>query len=87
MGDRVRGRSDVETVVSGRMYEFVSLCTTLYVPDWRGCGRESTTNAYPPADPSCPMGDPVCYLAFCPACDAQVTNVDDECPDCGARLD
>lgn len=33
------------------------------------------------------MGDPACYLDFCPECDAQVTRVDDECPDCGAALD
>ncbi|WP_438267066.1 zinc-ribbon domain-containing protein [Haladaptatus salinisoli] len=33
------------------------------------------------------MGDPACYLDFCPECDAQVTTVDDECPDCGAALD
>ncbi|WP_438267344.1 zinc-ribbon domain-containing protein [Haladaptatus halobius] len=33
------------------------------------------------------MGDPACYLEFCPECDAQVTTVDDECPDCGAILD
>ncbi len=32
------------------------------------------------------MGDPACYLEFCPVCDAQVTMVDDECPDCGASL-
>jgi len=33
------------------------------------------------------MGDPACYRDFCPACDAQVTIVDGECPDCGASLD
>lgn len=29
------------------------------------------------------MGDRVCYRDYCPECDAQVTVVDDECPDCG----
>ncbi len=33
------------------------------------------------------MGDPACYLEFCPECDAQVTIADDECPDCGGELD
>ncbi len=33
------------------------------------------------------MGDPACYLEFCPECDAQVTIVDDECPDCGADIE
>lgn len=32
------------------------------------------------------MGDRVCYLEFCPECDAQVTHLDDVCPDCGAPL-
>jgi hypothetical protein len=32
------------------------------------------------------MGDPACYRDFCPTCEAQVTIVDDECPDCGADL-
>ncbi|SIQ74220.1 hypothetical protein SAMN05421858_0256 [Haladaptatus litoreus] len=32
------------------------------------------------------MGERACYLEFCPACDAQVTMVDEECPDCGASL-
>jgi hypothetical protein len=34
-----------------------------------------------------PMGDRACWLEFCPHCDAQVTVVDEECPDCGAVLD
>ncbi|WP_303657514.1 zinc ribbon domain-containing protein [Halorussus limi] len=33
------------------------------------------------------MGDPACYLDFCPECDAQVTIADDECPDCGTALE
>jgi len=33
------------------------------------------------------MGDPACYLDFCPACDCRVTKMDEECPDCGALLD
>jgi len=33
------------------------------------------------------MGDRTCYRDFCPECDAQVTVVDDECPDCGRELD
>ncbi len=33
------------------------------------------------------MGDRACWLAFCPDCDAQVTVVDEECPDCGAPLE
>ena len=33
------------------------------------------------------MGDPACYLEFCPDCDAQVTSADDECPDCGTALE
>jgi len=32
------------------------------------------------------MGDRACYLEFCPDCDAQVTVVDEECPDCGTDL-
>ncbi|WP_266075011.1 zinc ribbon domain-containing protein [Haladaptatus caseinilyticus] len=32
------------------------------------------------------MGDRACYLEFCPACDAQVTMVDETCPDCGMVL-
>ncbi|GAA5057910.1 hypothetical protein GCM10025751_40330 [Haladaptatus pallidirubidus] len=36
--------------------------------------------------PITPMGERACYLEFCPACDAQVTTVDEECPDCGASL-
>jgi len=32
------------------------------------------------------MGDRACYLKFCPDCDAQVTVVDEECPDCGTDL-
>jgi len=33
------------------------------------------------------MGERACYRDFCPTCDAPITVVDDECPDCGARLD
>ncbi|WP_438267206.1 zinc ribbon domain-containing protein [Halorussus gelatinilyticus] len=33
------------------------------------------------------MGDPACYLDFCPECDAQVTIADEECPDCGSELE
>ncbi|WP_232820573.1 DUF2089 domain-containing protein [Halorussus litoreus] len=33
------------------------------------------------------MGDRACYLDFCPVCDAQVTVVDEECPDCGTSLE
>jgi len=32
------------------------------------------------------MGDPVCYRDYCPNCDAEVTIVDGDCPDCGADL-
>ena len=32
------------------------------------------------------MGERACYLDFCPECDAQVTIVDESCPDCGAVL-
>lgn len=32
------------------------------------------------------MGDPACYRDYCPECDRQVTIVDEECPECGARL-
>lgn len=32
------------------------------------------------------MGDPACYRDFCPECDAQVSIVDGECPDCGTPL-
>ncbi|MFB6080305.1 MAG: hypothetical protein ABEJ81_04840 [Haloferacaceae archaeon] len=33
------------------------------------------------------MGERACYRAYCPACDAPVTIVDDRCPDCGESLD
>ena len=33
------------------------------------------------------MGERACWLEFCPDCDAQVTVVDEECPDCGAALE
>ena len=33
------------------------------------------------------MCERACYLEFCPACDAQVTIADEECPDCGTDLD
>jgi RNA polymerase subunit RPABC4/transcription elongation factor Spt4 len=29
------------------------------------------------------MGDRACYRDYCLECDAQVTIVDGECPDCG----
>lgn len=32
------------------------------------------------------MGDPVCYLRFCPVCDATCDVTDDVCPDCGEPL-
>jgi predicted amidophosphoribosyltransferase len=32
------------------------------------------------------MGDRACYREFCPECDAQVTIVDEACPDCGRPL-
>jgi len=33
------------------------------------------------------MGDPACYLDYCPDCAAPVPVVEGECPDCGADLD
>lgn len=33
------------------------------------------------------MGDPACYLRFCPACDARCSIADERCPDCGLSLD
>jgi predicted amidophosphoribosyltransferase len=33
------------------------------------------------------MGDRACHRAFCPACDLQVTVVDEACPECGRSLD
>lgn len=32
------------------------------------------------------MGERVCYLRYCPACDAALTVVDETCPRCGAAL-
>lgn len=32
------------------------------------------------------MGDPACYRRLCPACDAQLTVVEAECPECGHPL-
>ncbi len=32
------------------------------------------------------MGDSACYREVCPRCDASVTIVDDECPECGRPL-
>ena len=32
------------------------------------------------------MGDRACWLEFCPECDATLSVVDDECPNCGADL-
>jgi predicted amidophosphoribosyltransferase len=32
------------------------------------------------------MGDPACYRELCPECDAQVTIVDEACPECGHPL-
>jgi len=33
------------------------------------------------------MGDPACYLEFCPECSTPVPVVDGECPDCGTAID
>jgi predicted amidophosphoribosyltransferase len=33
------------------------------------------------------MGDPACYLDYCPDCDAPVPVVEGTCPDCGADID
>lgn len=35
----------------------------------------------------CGMGERTCYREYCPECDAQVTIVDDECPDCDRPLE
>lgn len=32
------------------------------------------------------MGERVCYLEFCPDCDAEVAPDAVRCPDCGTRL-
>jgi hypothetical protein len=32
------------------------------------------------------MGERTCYRDYCPECDAPVTIVDEDCPDCGAVL-
>lgn len=32
------------------------------------------------------MGDPACYRDYCPSCDMEVAIVDEECPECGAKL-
>ena len=33
------------------------------------------------------MGDPACYLEYCPECETPVPAVEGECPDCGAATD
>jgi hypothetical protein len=33
-----------------------------------------------------PMGDRTCYREYCPDCDAEVTIVTEECPECGRAL-
>jgi len=33
------------------------------------------------------MGDPACYLDYCPECTTPVPVVDGACPDCGTDLD
>ena len=33
------------------------------------------------------MGDPACYLRYCPSCETPVPVVEDDCPDCGATVD
>lgn len=33
------------------------------------------------------MGDRACYREYCPDCDAQVTVVDETCPDCERTLE
>ena len=33
------------------------------------------------------MGDPACYLTFCPGCSAPVPAVEGACPDCGTDPD
>jgi predicted amidophosphoribosyltransferase len=32
------------------------------------------------------MGDPACYRRYCPDCDAQMTLLADECPECGTPV-
>ena len=32
------------------------------------------------------MGDPACYLRYCPSCEAPVPVVEAECPDCGTAI-
>lgn len=36
--------------------------------------------------PKADMGDPACYLHFCPECHLPLSTVDETCPDCGAQL-
>lgn len=33
------------------------------------------------------MGERTCYREYCPECDAQVTVVDEDCPDCGVSIE
>lgn len=32
------------------------------------------------------MGERACYRKYCPNCDAQVTVLTEQCPDCGTDL-
>lgn len=32
------------------------------------------------------MGDSACYREYCPACDLQITTVEETCPECGTVL-
>ena len=50
-------------------------------------GEHNRGNALTPPEYICNMGDPACYRDYCPACDAQLTITDGECPDCGTRLE
>lgn len=49
--------------------------------------RRPGTNVLPDGHAGHDMGERVCYLDFCPECDAEVAPDDDTCPDCGADLD
>jgi len=33
------------------------------------------------------MGDRVCYMAFCPACEKAVAAMEGTCPDCGEYVE
>jgi len=55
-------------------------------PSKRVTVQKKSPNSYlGPARLAC-MGDRACYRDYCPACDAQVTIVDNECPECGNEL-